>query len=179
MAEAFIGEIRLFGGTRAPLNWAFCDGQLLKIADYNQLFSLIGKTYGGDGITTFGVPDLQGRAVVGYGQGTGLSNNYALGQAEGAFTVTLTQTEMPAHTHALTASTQTATSVTPDNNALATMPTGFSGFVAQNTDGLITAHLNEAVVVGNGSEDATHSNSMPSISMNYIIALRGTYPIFD
>lgn len=102
--DAFIGEIRMFGGTFAPEGWAFCFGQLLSINDYPALFSLLGTTYGGDGRNTFGLPDLQGRIPIGYGQGPGLTARY-LGQKSGQEIVSLQQNELPAHVHSISNNT--------------------------------------------------------------------------
>ena len=102
MAEAFLGEIRMFGGNFAPVGWAFCQGQLLPISQNTALFSLLGTTYGGDGVQTFALPDLQGRVPLGMGQGPGLSP-YVEGQTGGAESFTLTTQQMPAHSHAVAA----------------------------------------------------------------------------
>ncbi|KRS10186.1 hypothetical protein XM53_22310, partial [Roseovarius atlanticus] len=99
MADPFIGQIVLFGGNFAPRNWAFCDGQLVAISQNSALFSILGTTYGGDGRTTFGLPDLRGRVPIGPRQGPGLTF-YREGQKGGAEDVTLTQAEMPSHSHA-------------------------------------------------------------------------------
>jgi microcystin-dependent protein len=112
MANPFIGEIRMFGGNFAPRQWALCDGQLLSIAQYQALFSLLGTTYGGNGVSTFALPNLQGRLALGYGQGPGLSN-YALGQTGGSETVTLTTSTMPGHNHSLLATTNAGDQTDP------------------------------------------------------------------
>src|SRR5271166_5833783 len=100
MADPFLGEIRIFGGTFAPLGWAFCQGQLLPIAQNTALFSLLGTTYGGDGVSNFALPDLRGRVPMGMGQGPGLSP-YVQGQMGGAESVTLTTQQMPPHSHSV------------------------------------------------------------------------------
>src|SRR3954468_23228168 len=100
MSEPFLGEIRMFGGNFAPRGWAFCNGQILSIAQNTALFSLLGTTYGGNGQTTFGLPDLRGRVAVSAGQGPGLSN-YSLGELAGSESVTLTSANMPAHNHSV------------------------------------------------------------------------------
>src|SRR5438105_10342167 len=100
MSEPFLGQIMLFGGNFAPRGWAFCNGQIMSIAQNTALFSLLGTTYGGDGITTFALPDLRGRAPVGQGQGPGLSN-ITLGEASGTESITLTIANMPGHNHTL------------------------------------------------------------------------------
>ncbi len=110
--EPFLGQIELFPYTFAPRGWAFCNGQILSIAQNTALFSLLGTTYGGNGQTTFALPDLRGRAAVHAGQGPGLSN-YTLGESSGTETVTLTQAEMPQHTHFQPASNAEQTSIPP------------------------------------------------------------------
>lgn len=112
MSEPFIGEIRMFGFGRTPIGWQACDGSLLKISDYETLYVLVGTTYGGDGQTTFGVPDLRGRVPVHQGQGPNLTNR-PLGQGGGTETVTLTEAQLPSHSHGLLATTAAATSNVP------------------------------------------------------------------
>lgn len=121
MAQPFIGEIRMFGSNFAPAGWMFCNGQTLSIAQYTALFSLIGTTYGGNGTSTFNLPDLRGRLPVHQGQGPGLSF-YTIGQAAGVETVALNSTQMPQHSHALMASTATATLSSPTNNVTGAAP---------------------------------------------------------
>src|SRR5690242_13853470 len=113
MADSFMGEIRIFGGTFAPLGWAFCNGALLSIAQNGALFNLIGTTYGGDGQNTFALPDLRGRVPV--HQGTG----YVMGQVAGEETVTLTTSQLPAHTHGVQAQENTGDQSSPANNVWA------------------------------------------------------------
>jgi microcystin-dependent protein len=117
MSEPFVGEIRMFGFGFAPQGWALCDGQLLPINQNTALFSLLGTTYGGDGRTTFALPDLRSRVPVGQGQGPGLSS-YAEGQASGAETVTLAASQMPGHTHQVKASSSAAGSGQPEGRTL-------------------------------------------------------------
>src|SRR5881398_2326011 len=97
MAQPYVGEIRMFGGNFAPAGWEFCDGRLLPISEYETLFNLIGTTYGGDGQSTFGLPDLQGRVPIHAGQGPGITQNYVQGEKSGVETVTLSTQQMPAH----------------------------------------------------------------------------------
>src|SRR3954463_7544228 len=119
MADPFVAEIRVFGFNFAPKGWALCDGQLLPLSQNTALFSLLGTFYGGDGKSTFALPDLQGRAATHQGQGSGLRNRF-LGEESGAETVTLLQTEIPAHTHAPKATAEPATLQAPaPNRALA------------------------------------------------------------
>src|SRR5213083_1523824 len=119
MSEPFIGEIVMFGGNFAPRGWAFCNGQLLAIAQNTALFSILGTTYGGDGQTTFALPDLRGRSPVHAGQGPGLST-YARGEQGGTEQVTLRAVELPPHNHILYASKADATASSPGGNSLAT-----------------------------------------------------------
>src|SRR3954451_13550324 len=118
MSEPYIGEIRLFAGNFAPLNWSFCDGSLRAIAQYDALFNLIGTTYGGDGQETFALPDLRGRIPIHVGQGPGISQNYQLGEQAGVETVTITAQTTPIHTHTLVGSTANATDPNPAGNIL-------------------------------------------------------------
>ncbi len=169
MATPFIAQITMFGGNFAPRGWAFCDGQILSISQNTALFSLLGTTYGGNGQTTFALPDLRGRTPIGPRQGAGLSN-YNLGQKGGTETVTLNQTELPAHTHQVTAraSTNEATDTEPTNNFLAT---GNQYTSSSNTD------LNaNAVQAANTGGNQPHENRQPFLAINYIIALQGIFP---
>src|ERR1051326_8576672 len=127
MSDQFVAEIRIFPFNFAPTGWAFCDGQLLPISQNTALFSLLGTTYGGDGKSTFGLPNLQGCAPMQQGQGPGLSLR-DLGETAGEQTVTLLQTEMPAHTHTVQASASVANQLGPANNAWATGQKGFGSF---------------------------------------------------
>jgi microcystin-dependent protein len=175
--EAFIGEIRLFGGAYVPEGWAACNGQLLSISDNDTLYSLIGTTYGGDGMSTFGLPNLSGRVAVGSGQGSGLSA-YQPGQVGGFETVTLQATQLPSHSHTATATLQVSTGVgtskVPDNNMLAT--SGQSIYAAQpGTAGTMAANSVTAASSAAGSNGG-HENRQPSLAITYIIALQGIYP---
>lgn len=162
MSEPFIGEIKMFGGNFAPRGWAFCHGQLLPINEYPALFSLLGNTYGGDGRTTFKLPDLQGRAPVGQGRGPGLSER-RLGEMFGAETVTLTTSQLPAHTH----STEHHLPFTEP------MVPAAEKAIAYNPEaGGATAQI-ESAATGGGQPVPV---SQPSIGINYIIALVGIYP---
>src|SRR3954447_19768884 len=118
MAQPYVGEIRMFAGNFAPAGWAMCAGQLMPISENDALFNLIGTTYGGDGQSTFGLPDLQGRAPLHMGQGSGLSS-YVIGQNGGVESVTLTTQQMPTHNHAAQVSTNPASASSPGGNFLA------------------------------------------------------------
>jgi microcystin-dependent protein len=163
MSNPYIGEIRLFGGNFAPSGWAFCDGSLLAIAENTALFALIGTTYGGDGASTFGLPDLRGRAVVGTGQGPGLSD-YVIGQSGGAETVTLDVATMPAH--GLATSTATQTTHRPGPAAALAAGTGGSYAPAAAADTSLAP-------VGGGQP---HENMPPFLVVTYIISLFGIFP---
>ncbi|PPD42616.1 MAG: phage tail protein [Methylobacter sp.] len=170
MAEPYVGEIIIFGGTYAPRGWAFCDGQLLSISEYDVLFAIIGTTYGGDGQNTFALPDLRGRIPIGTGQGPGLSNQ-VIGERAGVESVTLTTNQMPIHNHALLATTTPATSESP-NNAL----------FAQSSDAIYTADQTIGPSVANGSIGTSTGGNIPVdimnpyLAVNYIISLYGVFP---
>lgn len=166
MSEPFLGEIRTFGGNFAPTGWALCDGRLLSIAQYSALFSLLGTTYGGDGKVTFALPDLQGRAPMHWGSGPGLTPR-DIGESAGSSTVTLIQTEMPAHTHAGEASLSSASALSPSGNVL-----GDAALYAAPP--YTTAMSPMAIGVTGGSQP--HENMMPYLGVTFIIALQGIFP---
>lgn len=170
MSDPFIGEIRMFAGNFAPRSWAFCWGQLLSVSENDALFALIGTTYGGDGVTTFALPDLRGRIPVGQGQGPGLSNRI-IGQRYGTEEVTLLSTQMPPHTHTLVASATTATAGSPAGAVVAAQPDDlvFIGGVAP------TAVMRADQIVPDGGSQP-HDNMAPYLCLNFIIALFGIFP---
>jgi microcystin-dependent protein len=159
----------MFGGNFAPRGWAFCNGQLLAISQNDALFTLIGTTYGGDGQTTFALPDLRGRFPVHQGQLQG-GGNYFIGQAEGQENVTLIATQLPAHTHIASANSGDGTSVVPTNNYWAGTPT-FLQYVA----GPVNTNLNFAAISITGGSQP-HDNLISYLTLNYVIALEGIYP---
>ncbi len=170
MSEPFIAEIRIFAGNFAPRGWAFCDGQLLPISQNTALFSLIGTTYGGDGRTTTALPNMQGRTPMHPGRGPGLTSR-RLGQRGGTEMVSLSEAQMPNHTHQMHAVGRPAedndpanlyTGVTPGNNLYRVSPT--------STVDLASQMLPDA----GGSQP--HNNLQPFLTMNFIIALTGLYP---
>ena len=174
--DPFIGQIKIFGGNFAPRGYAFCDGQLLPISQNTALFSILGVTYGGDGRTTFALPDLRARAPVHPGQGPGLSA-YRLGQQGGAATETLTEAELPAHTHPWDGLADTSTQASPANNSLANLPGPGRGGGVSNLYGP-AANL---VAMSPDSMDPTggaqpHNNEQPYLALNYVIALTGVFP---
>ncbi len=194
MSDPFIAEIIMFGGNFAPRGWAFCDGQLLSIAQNTALFSLLGTTYGGDGRTTFGLPDLRGRVAMHPGSGPGLTTR-RLGEKSGVETVTLTTNQIPSHNHTATATasgTGTGTSYGTDTQ-------GNSGFVGGRTWSHVGANLYvdatpgvamkagnvtldnltvtvDNVTVNNTGGNQSHTNVQPFQCVNFIIALVGVFP---
>ncbi len=169
MSEPFVGEIRMFGFSFAPLGWALCNGQLLPISQNTALFSLLGTTYGGDGRTTFALPDMRSRVPVCQGQGAGLSS-YAEGQAGGAETVTLAAAQMPGHTHSVKASSSAAASDQPGGRALAR---SYSGIYAAEPDA--TTVMNPTML-GDAGGSEPHANIQPYLTVNFCIALTGIFP---
>ena len=170
MADPFVAEIRIFPFNFAPKGWAFCNGQLLPISQNTALFSLLGTTYGGDGKSTFGLPDMQGNAPMHPGQGGGLSL-HDLGEMSGSETVSLLQSEMPSHSHALNASQGDGTERTPANQLLAT---GI-GISQYQMPGPTAAALSwNAVAPAGGNQP--HNNMQPYLTLNFCIALQGVFP---
>lgn len=167
MSEPFLAEIRIFAGNFAPRGWAFCNGQLLPIAQNTALFSLIGTTYGGDGRTTTALPNLKGRAPMHPGRGPGLTAR-RLGQRGGTETVTLTEAQMPNHTHTLRAEEDEPGDDNDPNNqvvARAGVWAAPNNLVAMRPDALT-----------NAGGSLAHNNVQPFLTMNFIIALVGLYP---
>lgn len=176
MADPFVAEIRIFAGNFAPKGWAFCDGQLMPISQNTALFALLGATYGGDGQSNFGLPDLQGRAPLGQGQGPGLSK-YDLGQSAGSPTVTLLQSEIPAHNHQVYSTSSVGNQEQPGNALWADTPgTGTETGKAYDTPGpsdWVAMHPNAMVPTGSS---LPHNNMQPYLGLNFIIALQGVFP---
>ena len=171
--DPFLGEIKAVGFNYAPLGWAQCNGQTMSIQQYGALFALLGTTYGGDGRQTFGLPNLQGRAIVGTGQGAGLSN-YAWGQTGGAEAATLSLAQIPQHVHALQASDQAATNPGPQGSYLPTSVGKSATPLYAGSVGTLQA-MNQSSIGPAGSSQA-HPNVQPYLSVYYIIALQGIYP---
>ena len=190
--DNYLGEIRLFAGNFAPVGWSICNGNLVNISENEALYSLIGTTYGGDGITTFALPDLRQRIACGQGP-LAAGSTYVMGESAGVSEVTLISTQIPAHTHNLQATTDTATSGEPTDSFLANTngntsaappPTPYpdvklytnlplpSGPTAPN----VTLDPTALTVTG-GTQP--HDNMMPYVTLNYIIALQGVYPSFS
>ena len=164
-----LGEIKMFAGNFAPRGWALCQGQLISIAQNSALFSILGTTYGGNGQTTFGLPDLRGRVPVGMGQGPGLRDKF-LGEIAGNETHTLLQSEMPMHVHPQPANSGNGDQRGPGGNFPAASDQRNSQYAATTNTTMATA---VSGVAGNGQP---HNNMQPYLTMNFIIALQGIYP---
>lgn len=173
MADPFIGEVRIFAGNFAPRDWAFCDGQTIQISQNPALFSILGATYGGDGRTTFGVPNLQGRAPMHAGQGPGLTRR-SLGERGGVDQVTLGVGDIPSHTHALQGANAVGDQASPVGNAFAQSPTGRQGFFLYDNDDN-TGAMDSNILASTGSQ-GPHNNLQPYLVLQFIIALQGTFP---
>lgn len=169
MADQFVAEIRIFGFNFPPTGWAFCNGQLMPINQNTALFSLVGTFYGGDGRSTFGLPNLQSTFAIGQGQGPGLSPRQ-VGEAGGSASVALLPSEMPTHTHALSA-TASATTGAPAGAALAPTATGASAY---RIPGATAAMAPDALLAAGDSQP--HENRQPYLGMNFCIALQGIFP---
>jgi microcystin-dependent protein len=170
MSSSYAGEIRMFAGNFAPVYWAFCDGSLLPIAEYDLLFTLIGTTYGGDGQSTFALPDLRGRVPVHAGTGTD-GIGYIIGELGGVETVTLTKQTMAIHDHQYYASTNTAGSPNAANQVLGAT----QSVQIYNAAGVVGPPMDDRAVAPAGGGQA-HDNSMPSLAIGFIISLYGIYP---
>ena len=171
MSDQYVGEIRIFGGNFAPVDWRICDGSLLPIADYQVLYTLLGTTYGGDGITTFALPDLRGRIPINQGQ-SGPGPSYVMGQKGGAETVALTSPQLPSHQHAMQASTGTGNNASPTNNIWAQAP-------AKIYSTATAAATMDPLSVGQIGQGVAHDNMLPFLSINFIIASNGLFPSRD
>ena len=169
MSNPFVGEIRMFGGNFAPSGWAFCDGQLLPIVQNTALFSLLGTTYGGDGVTTFALPDLRGRVPLHQGAGPGLSP-FDIGEVGGEESLTLTVGQMPAHSHEFVSPASPALD-TPAGSALGSPASGIALYAPSAVTGLLNPNAN--VPVGGGQP---HPNLMPYLCTSFIISLFGIFP---
>jgi len=162
MSSPYVGEIRMFGGNFAPVGWMLCEGQLLPISEYDVLFNLIGTTYGGDGQSTFGLPDLRGRLPMHQG------NGFTLGEIGGVESVTLTISQMPSHNHTALASTGSTAQTLANGNCLSQGPDIYE----QNTAG--NAAMSPALSPVGGS--LPHNNFQPYLCVNFIISFEGVFP---
>jgi len=167
--EVFIGQVLLVGFNFVPAGWALCDGSLLPISQNDALFNLLGTTYGGDGVTNFGLPDLRGRTSIGYGTST-LGTSYVLGQSGGAENVTITPTTYPTHSHTIGASKSPGNNNSPSG---ATLSSGQTVYVNNPT---LTAPLNSLACTPSTGSSLPHDNLQPYVTLNWIIALAGIYP---
>lgn len=164
MAQPYVGEVRMFAGNFAPAGWMFCEGQLLPISEYETLFNLIGTTYGGDGQSTFALPDLRGRIPLHFG------NGFTLAETGGVETVTLTVSQIPAHSHPLLASTSPANSNTPALTVLAESAT-INTYIQDVTN----SNMSPAAVTSIGGSQP-HNNFQPYLCVDFIISLFGIFP---
>jgi microcystin-dependent protein len=167
MSESYVGEIRIWPVSRAPSGWMFCDGSLLAIAEYDVLFALIGTTYGGDGETTFAIPDLRGRVPM--HAGVSPHGTYVVGQIGGSESVTLTTNQIPAHSHQLLARAEAATSSDPTGRVL-----GTAAFDAYTSSDNPLVNLGSALAANGGGQP--HPTQGPSLAVNFIISLFGIFP---
>jgi microcystin-dependent protein len=167
MAEPFLGEIRLMSFVFAPKGWALCNGQLLPINQNQALFSLLGTVYGGNGTTTFALPDLRGRVPISFG--TSLLGTHTLGEVGGEATHTLSLAELPAHSHTVNGTNVAATTSTPQGNVLGAAPDQYT------TSATSLTYLAPASVATTGGTQA-HENRQPFLTLNFCIALTGIFP---
>jgi microcystin-dependent protein len=173
MSDPFVAEIRIFPFNFAPTGWAFCDGQILPLSQNTALFSLLGTMYGGDGKSTFGLPDMQGNSPMQQGQGSGLSARFE-GETGGEDNVTLLQTEIPVHTHQMTATDQPGQLNQPNNTAILARSLGGFAYSTTYTGGQVIA-MNPNALAPYGSSQP-HNNLQPYLTLNFCIALQGIYP---
>jgi microcystin-dependent protein len=171
MADPFVAEIRIFAFNFAPTGWAFCDGQILPISQNTALFSLLGTTYGGDGKSTFALPNMQGNAPMQQGQGQGLSLR-DLGEQSGSEAITLLVSEIPFHTHGLMAGVDPANVQIPTNTVSLTRSSGGNAY-STSTSGLVAMAPQTLSPAGGGQP---HNNMQPYLTLNFCIALQGVFP---
>jgi microcystin-dependent protein len=173
MAAPFVAEIRPWACNFAPLGWAFCQGQLLPISQYTALFSLIGTYYGGNGTTTFQLPDLQGRVPMKFGTDP-TGNNYAIGEEAGTETITISSTQMPVHTHTFSGTNANSGHARPaDGASLGTNPQG-TFFYGPSSGSTTTINVGTVSLYSGGNQ--AHTNLEPFLAINWCIALQGIYP---
>ena len=165
MAQPYVGEIRMFAGNFAPTGWIFCDGQLLPISENDALFTLIGTTYGGDGESTFALPDLRGRIPIHQG------NGFVLAQTGGAEEITLTVQQIPMHSHPLTAAQVVGNATNPQGNVLAEPTGGLKPYI----EDVPAANMSPSAIARVGGSQP-HTNFQPYLCINYILSLYGIFP---
>jgi microcystin-dependent protein len=172
--DPYVGEIRLWSSPRIPNGWLPCNGQQLAISQYEVLFALLGNTYGGDAVSNFNLPNLQGVLAVGVGQGAGLSN-YALAQTAGAYAVPLTGAQVPPHSHTMAVAVESQ-ALAPKNATFAPVAsTAFTAYIAANTPGITKSSFDSDFIVPSGGGQP-HANVMPCLVINYIICTSGLFP---
>lgn len=169
MGDQYVGEIRLFAGNYAPEGWLFCDGSLLPVNGYEPLFTLLGTTYGGDGQSTFGIPDLRGRIPIHAGTNPQTLTRFPIGEMGGVEKVTLTVAELPAHTHNVNVSSNDGNSADLLNQFFA--DSNVNQYSTKEADGKMSE---QAIGLDGGNQP--HNNMMPYTVLNYIIAVQGIYP---
>lgn len=169
MADSYTGEIRIFAGTYAPVDWMLCDGQILSISSYEFLYTIIGTRYGGDGVSTFALPDMRGRMPIHRGQRPGASM-FVQGIAGGAEAVALTSSNLPSHTHAVYASSNAGDAASPSGATWAPYTEGF-----EYSDQAPNTAMHASAVNSSGTGTA-HSNVSPYLCLNFIICVNGYYP---
>ena len=172
MSDQFVAEIRIFPFNFPPTGWAFCEGQLMPISQNTALFSLLGTTYGGDGKSTFALPNMQGNAPMQPGQGQGLSLR-DLGEMSGVESITLLQSEMPFHAHSMRAVSQPGDLADPTTRSIARAPTG-NPFQTTTNDANVVSMAFQALAVAGGG--LPHNNMQPYLTLNFCIALQGIFP---
>jgi microcystin-dependent protein len=170
MTTPYVGEIRMFGFQRIPLGWLACNGSLVSIAENEVLYTLLGTVYGGDGMTTFGLPDLRGQVPIHQGSAPGLTTR-VLGQRGGSENVTLLQSNLPPHTHPFTATSAVATTDTPNQTTLHAAQTADTAYMAAPANIALGA-----ASVGNSGNGLSHNNIMPTLVVSYCIAASGIFP---
>ena len=174
MSDPFIGEIRIFAGNFAPYGWALCNGQILSISQNTALFAVIGTTYGGDGKTNFALPNLQGRIPVKFGQGPSLSNR-DLGASFGAETAALTANQMPSHSHSATISgANTGTTNQPQDNLFGKIP---RTNMYSTPDAALSNMAEGTISLQDAGGSLAHNNMQPYLTLNFIIAISGIFPV--
>jgi microcystin-dependent protein len=173
MTTPYVGEIRIFGFPRVPTGWFACDGSLKPISEYNTLYALLGTTYGGNGTTTFGLPDLRGQLPLHWGTGSNLTPR-VLGELGGTENVTLQIGQMPAHTHSVMVTTNAASTATPGSAVLPGAVTGDTMYIT-NLTGAIPIAL-AAASVGQAGQGVGHDNTMPTLTLSICMAWAGIFP---
>ncbi len=172
MSDPFVAEIRIFAGDFAPRGWALCNGQLMPISQNTALFSLLGTFYGGDGKSTFALPNLQGSVAMDQGQGPGLTDRF-LGEVGGSPNVTLFQSEMPLHNHLIQGSTEFGELKQPSPTEFLARSKAGTNYQSNTTANLVTMHPQMLTLTGNS---LPHNNMQPFLTLTYIIALQGIFP---